>query len=506
LKKNKAPNSTQFVIFGGSGDLSRAKLIPALFKLSVRDILPRQFSLIALDRQHENRKDFIDDLENSLPETLPEVFTREEWKNFKSNIDYLKLDFNQEAGYRRLQERLNEIETASELPSKRVFYLATSPKFFPVIATGLQKSGLNNTTQPGWPRLVIEKPFGHDLNTACEYNDRITDIYPEENIYRIDHYLGKAMIQNILTMRFANMFFEPIWNKNYIDNIQIISTERMGIKNRGKYYDRAGALLDMVQSHLLQMLALIAMEPPADMSTASIRQEKIKVLCSLPELGPENVEENVVLGQYSGRKEGQEYIKGYQEEDNVRPDSSTETFAAIKLNIDNLRWQGVPFYLKTGKRLQTKNTKIFVQFKTDFHPSLRGADSPEANLLIIKVQPREGVSLQFNAKEPGSQDKIAPVFMDFCQEAPRELKETPAAYEELLAGLFRGDQSLFTHWQGVKNSWQFIDSLRKSAEKIDLTPEKYEAGSRGPEAAKNLIQSESRIWWDRKNINRHSPV
>ena len=500
---NKMPEMIQLVIFGGTGDLSRSKLIPGLYKLYKRNSLPEQLSILGLARSFSSRKAYLQSLEQSLKEENPEIYTKESWNNFKEYLDYLQMDFTEDIGYNKLYHHLNDQE-GNQAGRHCIYYLATAPEFFPMITENLKEHRLSKSREPGWPRLVIEKPFGYSLSSARDYNSQICQVFPEENVYRIDHYLGKEMIQNILTMRFANMFFEPIWNKHYIDNIQIVSTETSGVKTRGKYYDNAGALRDMVQSHLLQMLALITMESPADMSTESIRHEKIKllkILADSPSLG--NLRNNLVLGQYKSGIIGESTVPGYQAEDNIASNSRTETFAAVKLNINNLRWRGVPFYLKTGKRLHKKSAKIYVQFKDDFHPALSKDKNPEANLLIIKIQPEEGVSMQFNAKEPGSQDKITSVFMDFCQQAP-DLQNTPEAYEELLLALFKGDQSLFTHWDGVKNSWLYIDKLRDYIEANRLEPEKYNPGSNGPASSEEMLKRDGRRWWDEEEFDANT--
>ncbi|MFW6301560.1 MAG: glucose-6-phosphate dehydrogenase [Bacillota bacterium] len=502
ISKTK-PERIQMVIFGGTGDLTRTKLIPGLYKLYKRGALPEHISVLGLARSFSNREEYLESLAASLQEENPEIYNQESWAGFKSYLDYMQLDFTEDVGYQKLRHKLKEQE-GSQADQHFIYYLATAPNFFPVIAEKLKEYNLSESQDPGWPRLVIEKPFGYSLESAIKFNSRISEVFPEENIYRIDHYLGKEMIQNILVMRFANMFFEPIWNKHYIDNIQIISTETKGIKTRGKYYDKAGALRDMIQSHLLQMLALITMESPADMSTESIRQEKIKLFKTLARSpSPGDIKENLVIGQYKSGTVNNKSVPGYQDEDNIASNSRTETFAALRLKINNLRWGGVPIYLKTGKRLHKKTAKIFVQFKDDFHPDLSQKRDPASNLLIIKIQPEEGVSLQFNAKEPGSQDKITPVFMDFCQQAP-DLQNTPEAYEELLVALFKGEQSLFTHWEGVKKSWLYIDRLRDYLEKYQLKPEKYIPGSSGPVSARKMMVRDGRCWWDEEEFDANS--
>ena len=500
MNNKTMPERIQLVIFGGTGDLSRTKLIPALYKLFKRSSLPDQFSILGLAHSITDRKTYLQCIEDSLKKENLEIYDKESWNKFKEYLDYLQMDFTEDIGYNKLYHHLNNQES-NQASQHCIYYLATAPEFFPLITENLKEHRLSKSNESGWPRLVIEKPFGYSLKSAQDFNSQICRAFPEENVYRIDHYLGKEMIQNILIMRFANIFFEPIWNKHYIDNIQIVSTETSGIKTRGKYYDKAGALRDMVQSHLLQMLALITMESPADMSTESIRQEKIKLLKTLAQTSTsDNLQENLVIGQYkSGTVDGNSF-PGYQDEKNIASDSRTETFAAVKLMINNLRWRGVPIYLKTGKRLHKKNAKIYIKFKTDFHPGFSQDKDPDANLLIIKIQPEEGVSMQFNAKKPGSQDKITPVYMDFCQQAP-DLQNTPEAYEELMIALFKGDQSLFTHWDGVKNSWIYIDKLRDYLEKNQLKPEKYNPGSNGPAFSKEMMEKDGRRWWDEEEFN-----
>ncbi len=398
----------------------------------------------------------------------------------------------------KFEKKLKKADDSSaSLTSNLIFYLAAAPQHFGTITEFLAKYGLLKSETENWPRVVYEKPFGYDLDSAVRYNKQVRNFVPEENIYRIDHYLGKQMIQNIFVIRFANALFEPVWNRNHIDNIQIISTEKGGVKKRGKYYDEAGAMRDMMQSHLLQMLAMVSMEPPADMTPECIRREKFKIFKSLASPHPENIENELVLGQYvSGSLEGNS-VQSYRDEPDIRKDSLTETFAAFKLYIDSLRWQGVPFYLKTGKRLAEKRAEIIVEFEPSFHPALEKNLNPDhSNILRMTVQPKEGVSLQFNAKKPGKKHKTIPVNMDFCQNCKKDFN-SPAAYEEIFTGLFRGDQSLFTHWQEIKHSWQFIDNVKKSAEKADIPIISYDAGTRGPIEADRLLEKDGRGWWDK---------
>jgi glucose-6-phosphate 1-dehydrogenase len=486
----------QVVIFGGTGDLSHNKLLPAFYRLLEQDSLPANFSIVGLGRRNEDQGEYLAAVKESLKEAV-DGFQEEIWNRLQDKIYYHKFDLTDKPGYKDLKQKLAAVDKEHGTGGKRMFYLATAPGFFGLIVENLQDCGLVESDYKLWPRLVIEKPFGRDLNSARELNDKITKIFPERNIYRIDHYLGKEMTQNILIIRFANVLFEPIWNNKYVDNVQIVSTETVGVKKRGKYYDRAGALRDMVQNHMLQLLALTAMEPPADMSAEAIRREKVKVLKSLPQFSPEMLEKDVVTGQYTeGTVNGEEVI-GYQEEEDIDSDSQTETFMTCKVMPNNLRWSGVPFYIKTGKRLDQKRTEIIVEFKSSFHPSLAADFDLKPDLLRIEIQPEEGVSLQFNAKEPGTEKNVIPVNMNFCQNCRIGIN-TPEAYEELLTSIMKGDQSMFTHWEEVKYSWKFIDQIARARREADTKVHSYQPGTFGPKAAERLLTRDNRTWWDKE--------
>ncbi|MGM0421286.1 MAG: glucose-6-phosphate dehydrogenase [Bacillota bacterium] len=496
MKKNELSEAVQFVIFGGAGDLSQTKLLPGLYRLFKQELLAEEFKVLCLDQAHSERDEFLDSLAETLAERESEAFKSIVWKRFEEKLDYMQVDFEQDSAYEKLAKRLEEREI--EQSGKRIYYLATPPALFSFIAEKLKKYDLNSSRFSGWPRLVIEKPFGYDLETAQEFNESIIAAFPEENIYRIDHYLGREVVQNILTIRFSNILFDPLWNKNYIDNIQIISTHEEGVEQRGEYYNKSGALRDIVQGPLLQLLSLLTMEQPEGNKPADIRAKKIKLLDTLAEAPVSEVVDSLVLGQYTEAQVYNKYTRGYQQEEKVPSDSTAETFAALKLNINNQRWQGVPIYIKTGKRLQENNSKIYIQFKSKDTSDLEGDNGVKPNMLIISFYPREGVFLRFNAWEPEGEAKIIPVIMEYCQEAARDIQDSLEAYEELLVALLEGDQMLFTHWEIVRCSRMFIDKLKEAARKQDLLPDGYPAGSSGPEAAQKLLGQDDRVWLDQR--------
>jgi glucose-6-phosphate 1-dehydrogenase len=375
-----------------------------------------------------------------------------------------------------------------------MFYLAMAPEFFGTIASNLKAEGLTDTA--GWKRLVIEKPFGHSLPTAKELNEEIREAFHESEIYRIDHYLGKEMVQNIEVIRFANALFEPLWNNRYISNIQITSSEVLGVEDRGRYYESSGALRDMVQNHMLQMVALLAMEPPIKLNPEEIRSEKVKVLRALRQIDQSEVDQYFVRGQYSAGMIEEETILGYREENSVDPASNTETYVAGKLVIDNFRWAGVPIYIRTGKRMSSKSTKVVVQFK-DIPMNLyynRG-EKVDPNLLVIHIQPEEGITLHLNAKKSGKDITTTPIKLDYSNNCIDGIN-TPEAYERLIFDAMRGDMTNFTHWDEVALSWSFIDQVSKAWEttKAEDFPN-YEAGSAGPKKADELLKRDGFHWW-----------
>jgi glucose-6-phosphate 1-dehydrogenase len=350
-----------------------------------------------------------------------------------------------------------------------------------------------NEKSGAWKRIVIEKPFGKDLESAKYLNDKIVNVFGEKSTYRIDHYLGKEMLQNIMVIRFANMLFEPLWNNRFIDHIQISSSETVGVENRGGYYEKSGAMRDMVQSHLLQLISLIAMEPPNDLDTDSIRNEKVKVLKALKNISFSGMKNNVVRGQYGSAIIKEEKIQSYREEKRVSPNSNTETFVALKIYVENLRWADVPFYIRTGKRMPRKSTEIVIQFKSIQDILYFKEKDLQPNMLVIRIQPQEGVFFQFNAKEPGAHGNIIPVQMDFCQNCQIGFN-SPEAYERLIYDVMRGDSTLFARWDEVEYSWKFVDSILEAWRKEKPQFPNYKSGTWGPEEANLLLKRDNRKW------------
>lgn len=486
--------SNIMVIFGGTGDLTHRKLIPALYNLYIRRELPSNFAVVAIGRRDKSDVIYREELSNSIKQ-----FSRFKWDNdkavdFLQNIYYKKFDFSDNDGYVRLNEFLEKKDTEFNTHGNRIFYLAVAPEYFDIIVEKLKHHDLVGNSS-SWQRLVIEKPFGSDLDSAIKLNQKISRVFSESDIYRIDHYLGKEMMQNIMTIRFANLLFEPIWNSRYISNIQITSSETVGVETRGGYYEKSGALRDMVQNHMLQLLTLTAMEPPVNLDPDSIRDEKVKLLKSLEQLPPNEIVKKVIRGQYGPGIINNVTVPGYREEDKVAPDSQVETFVAMKINIENFRWGDTPFYIRTGKRLPEKVTQIVIQFKElpgilykKIHENL------EPNLLVISIQPQEGVFLQFNAKKPGEKHTIIPVQMDFRQNHP-DSGNSPEAYERLLHDVMEGDSTLFTRWDEVEYSWKFIDGIINKWVGTDPQFPNYAAGTWGPVEADKLLEADGTKWW-----------
>lgn len=389
---------------------------------------------------------------------------------------------------------LNQLEDTYQIPNNRMFYLAMAPEFFGTIAKTLKSEGVTATT--GWSRLVIEKPFGHDLPSAQALNKEIREAFTEDQIYRIDHYLGKQMVQNIEVIRFANAIFEPLWTNRYISNIQITSSESLGVEDRARYYEKSGALRDMVQNHIMQMVALLAMEPPIKLNTEEIRSEKVKVLRALRPIAKDEVDEYFVRGQYQAGEIDGVPVPAYTDEDNVAPDSNTETFVAGKLLIDNFRWAGVPFYIRTGKRMKEKSTKIVVQFK-DIPMNLYygNENNMNPNLLVIHIQPDEGITLYLNAKKLGGAAHAQPIKLDYCSNCNDELN-TPEAYEKLIHDCLLGDATNFAHWDEVALSWNFVDSISETWAANKILSPNYESGSMGPKESDDLLAKDGLHWWN----------
>lgn len=445
------------VIFGGTGDLAHRKLLPAIYNLHYEKKLPYKFAVVAIGRRDKTNDEYREEILESLKKFSRFDLDQAVWKSIKDRIYYKTMDFLQGENYKALNEDLREIDGVYNTEGNRMYYLAVAPEHFEIIADNLNSHCMKENDS-NWNRVVIEKPFGRDLNSARFLNDKIVKVFKEENTYRIDHYLGKEMLQNIMVIRFANMLFEPLWNNKYIDHIQISSSETVGVGSRGGYYEKSGALRDMVQSHMLQLLSLIAMEPPNDLETKSIRDEKVKVLKALGKSNIEDIGEHVVRGQYGKSEIDLERISAYRDEEKVSASSDTETFISLKVNIENFRWAGVPFYIRTGKRMKKKSTEIVIQFKSLHNILYFKEKELLPNVLVIRVQPTEGVFFQFNAKEPGTQNNIIPVNMDFCQNCQIGIN-SPEAYERLLSDVIRGDATLFARWDEVEYSWRYVDQI-----------------------------------------------
>jgi glucose-6-phosphate 1-dehydrogenase len=490
---NRNEEASVIVLFGATGDLAKRKLFPAIHSLYREGQLAKNFVVVGLGRRELTKKEFHDHIRKALGEFSRYEVTEGEWDDFVSHFYYFSLDIHQDKDYIELLPFISSLEKEYQLPQNRLFYLAIAPELFDPVTFNLNKMGLLDVQ--GWKRLIIEKPFGHDLHSAQELNEKITQVFKEEEIYRIDHYLGKEMVQNIQVIRFANSFFEPVWNNRYISNIQLTSSETVGIENRGGYYEQVGALRDMVQNHMLQMVTMMAMEPPSRLKPEAIRDEKVKVLRSIRRFETlEDITNNVIRGQYiPGIVDGKE-VHGYRQEDSVDPDSQTETFVAAKIMVDNFRWAGVPFYIRTGKRLPLKATEIIVQFKNLPNLYFNEEGTLEPNLLVIRIFPEEGIHLKLNAKKPGTEGSILPISMDFCHDFTVGLN-SPEAYERLIKDGLEGDSTYFTRWDEVSLAWKIVDPITKAWKDSDVPLFHYKAGEYSPAESKQLLSKDGFKWW-----------
>jgi glucose-6-phosphate 1-dehydrogenase len=474
--------NTSIIIFGATGDLSQSKLIPALFSLFRKRRLPEKFQILGTASRPWNNETFRSSLKQSTIQALTEDPSMEAWNEFAGHLFYDSGDFDDPENYPELSAKLVKMEKG---PADRLYYLSTSPEFYSTIVLGLHQTKMLNEAK-GWRRLIVEKPFGHDLSSARALNHALHLYLHESQIYRIDHYLGKDTVQNLLVFRFANGIFEPLWNRNYIDHVQISVSESEGIESRGSYYDKFGVVRDIFQNHLLQLLTLVAMEPPATYAPESLREEKVKVLNSLRPLEGDEVKTAVLYGQY----------QGYHSEQRVAPESQTPTYAALRAYIDNWRWQGVPFYLRSGKKLAEKCTEVIIQFNCPPHRMLPLPLDHQmiANLLVINIAPDEGIHLRFEAKVPGSVADMRSVNMEFHYRDSFDLDELPDAYERLLLDALHGDPSLFIRADQTELAWEYIDPIVSCLDRGAVPVHVYEPGSWGPVEADRFIAQDGHDW------------
>ena len=479
-------NNNCIVIFGASGDLTHRKLIPALYNLFKFGRL-NKFSVLGVARSELNDETFREKMREALLET--EETTPETLDAFCSHLYYQAVNTSDAADYGKLVPRLEELHTKYQTNGNTLYYMSTPPSLYGVIPECLAAHGLNEE-KDGWKRIIVEKPFGYDEKTAQELDVQIHRFFEEHQIYRIDHYLGKETVQNLLVLRFSNGWFEPLWNRNFIDYVEITGAESIGVEERGGYYDGSGAMRDMFQNHLLQVLAMVAMEPPAIINANSMRDEVAKVMHSLRPLTQDDVEHNLVLGQYTAAKIDDKEVKGYLQEKGVPANSRTETFMALRCEIENWRWAGVPFYVRTGKRLPARVTEIVIHFKTTPHPVF-SQNAPE-NKLIIRIQPDEAISMRFGLKKPGAGFEAKEVSMDF-RYADLADEQVLTAYERLLLDAMKGDATLFARTDAVHAAWKFVQPILDYKETGGRVHE-YEAGTWGPVAAEKLIAKSGRVW------------
>lgn len=483
------------LIFGATGDLTRRKLLPALFRLTQQRLIAGEFAILGTARQMMSDDEFRAEMQKAISEFAADEKPDEStWQSFAKRLFYIGGDFNDAELYKQLKTKLDEIDGEYDTGGNRLFYLATAPDFFGLIAQQLDAADLAQAKEKSWTRIIVEKPFGHDLESARTLNQQLAEVFQEKQIYRIDHYLGKETVQNLLVFRFANSIFEPVWNRQYIDHIQITNAESLGVEGRGAYYEKAGALRDMIQNHVFQVTSLIAMEPPASLSANGVRDEKIKAMQAVRPLPADRIAAFATRGQYGPGTVLGDTVPGYREEPGVNPHSSTETFAALKLHFDNWRWAGVPFYLRSGKRLQRHITEIAIQFKEVPHRLFTDADAPlQANVLVIRIQPNEGITLRFSAKLPGQAMRIRSVNMDFRYGSSFGVK-TPEAYERLLLDCMLGDSTLYARRDMVERGWEIVSPIIAAWQQPAADFPNYDAGSWGPSSAADLIKQDGRTW------------
>jgi glucose-6-phosphate 1-dehydrogenase len=487
LEVRRAPDPCTLVIFGASGDLTKRKLFPALYSLAFRRLLPDHFAVVGASRSEESDDEFRERMKAAVQENARDPFRDDVWEPLAEGMHYVALDFADEQGEDELAQTLNSLDEERGTRGNRVYYLATPPPIFPTVVAAV---GKRRATE-GWRRLIIEKPFGHDLDSARVLQQEIEKYFDETEVYRIDHYLGKETVQNMMALRFANGIFEPIWNRQFVDHVQITVAETLGIEARADYYEHAGAIRDIFQNHLLQLVTITAMEPPIDFTADSVRNEKVKVLRAMHTPGPKSV----VRGQYGrGYIEGEE-VPAYREESGVDPQSMTETYVAAKLYVDNWRWADTPFYIRTGKRLARRETTIAIEFKRAPHPPFEdlSAERLRPNVLLVGVQPDEGVSLAIGVKVPGQGMTIHTVHMDFLYGGAFRTG-LPEAYERLILDAMLGDATLFTRIDEVEEQWSLVDAIVAPWARDRAAFPNYGAGTWGPTSADELLERDGRSW------------
>jgi glucose-6-phosphate 1-dehydrogenase len=478
---------TTLVIFGATGDLAKRKLLPALYNLAHEGALPERFHLVGVSRKEKGHEDYRAECEQAIREFSRRTPDDDVLKGLLADIKYVPGEFDEDSVYTKLEKVLDEFEKDAGEKLNRAFYLSTAPNFFPLIVGKLGEHGLSQQ-ENAEVRVIIEKPFGTSLQEALELNREVLGVFEEAQVFRIDHYLGKETVQNMMAFRFANGMFEPLWNRNYIDHVQITAAEDIGIGSRAGYYDHAGALRDLIQNHMLQLLCHVAMEPPVSFTAEEVRNEKVKVLHAIHEPTLEEIGELAMRAQYAAGHSGGEDVPGYLEEQGVREGSTTETFAALRLEVDNWRWAGVPFYLRAGKRLARKITEIAITLKPVPHLAFSqdGSLGVKPNQLVLTLQPNEGVTLQLGAKIPGSRMRIRSVNMEFLY-GTSFMSQSPEAYERLIMDAMRGDPTLFTRNDEVEAQWRICDPILQAWSKTSGPLPQYKAGSQGPQEADALL-------------------
>ncbi|MES9682989.1 glucose-6-phosphate dehydrogenase [Bacillus sp. AFS001701] len=496
--------SMTFVLFGSTGDLAKRKIYPALYNLYLDKKLPQPISIIGLGRGELTHITFQEKVKESIL-----TFSRRlehdasAMEGFLDAFRYSQLDANQTEDYQNLLKLVKQREAELHITENRMFYLSVAPEFFDVIALNIKNSGLGVTN--GWKRLMIEKPFGHDLQSARELNDKLSSAFKEEEIYRIDHYLGKPMVQNLEALEFANPVLQSIWNKEHIANVQITASETVGVEERAGYYDQVGAIRDMFQNHMLQMLMMTAMSLPKKINAAEIRNEKKKVMEALRTVKKEDVQSHIVRGQYTSGEINGQPVTGYKNEPGIDPSSQTDTFVAARLWIDNSFWTGVPFYIRTGKRMKEKSTRIVIEFKNPKNLLYKNNNQiVDPNLLIIEISPNENVSLQLNSKNPLKNGEIEPVRINFsCEQTGVGV---PEAYERLIYDALKGDSTFFAHWNEVELSWEWVQPILDAFKENLLPINEYQSGSSGTEASNSLVAENGFKWWLDEKIKENKEM